>query len=164
MFENRNKEYCRMKGEINMFYGNYNCNNNQCCDIYQTLNKIERLQREAVSNELQEGCCRDVLGENDVCDTFNTRPITFYTAENRQIEFPTRRSDSGCGCDSGQKSCVFRVECVNNNTCQCRVLVEGKNRCGRNGYTATDSFVTIRLADIASCRCLPDTFVDLCIR
>lgn len=147
-----------------MFYGNYCCNNNNnnCCDIRETLRKIERLQREAVSTELQEGCCRDFLGEDNVCDTFNTRPITFYTAENRQFEFPVRRNDSGC--ERGQKSCVFRVECVNNDTCQCRVLVEGENQCGCPRYCSTDSFVTIRLCDIASCRCLPDTFVDLCIR
>lgn len=151
-----------------MFYGNYTCcnnnnsNNSNCCDIRETLQKIERLQNEAVSNELQEGCCRDTLGETNVCDLFNTRPITFYTAENRQVQFPICRSDSGCV--GGEKSCVFRVECVSNDSCQCRVLVEGKSKCGRPGYYATDSFVTIRLSDVASCRCLPDTFVDLCIR
>lgn len=147
-----------------MFYGNYCCNNNinNCCDIRQTLEKIERLQREAVSSELQEGCCKDVLGEDNICDLFNTRPITFYTAENRELEYPIRRYDSGCGCS--EKSCVFRVECVSNNSCQCRILVEGKIHCGRPSYHATDSFVTIKLSDISSFRCLPDTFVDLCIR
>lgn len=146
-----------------MFYGNYCCNNSNsnCCDIKETLRKIDRLQKEAVSSELQEGCCKDTLGESNVCDSFNTRPITLYTAENNEFEFPISRSDSGCS--GGQKSCVLRVECVNNDTCQCRVLVEGKNKCGRPGYCSTDSFVTIRLSDIASCRCLPDTFVDLCI-
>ncbi len=147
-----------------MFFEDYCYNNNSnCCDIRETLQKIDRLQREAVSSELQEGCCRDVLGEKDICDLFNTRPITLYTTENRQLEFPVQRCDSGCV--GGQKSCVFRVECVNNTTCQCRVLVEGKTQCGRcPSYCATDSFCTIRLCDIASCRCLPDTFVDLCIR
>lgn len=144
-----------------MFYGDY-CYNNNCCSIRQILTKIERLQRIAVSNELQEGCCKDTLGEVNVCDSFNTRPVTFYTAENRQLAFPISRSDSGC--DDDDKSCVFRVECVNNDSCQCRVLAEGERRCGRTSYYATDSLVTIRLADIASCRCLPDTFVDLCIR
>lgn len=93
---------------------------------------------------------------------FNTRPITFYNADNHELQFPVRRSDSGC--DGGQKSCVFRVECVSNNSCQCRVLVEEQSKCGRPKYNSTDSFVTIRLCDIASCRCLPDTFIDLCIR
>lgn len=47
MFQNINKEYFKMKGEKNMFYGNYCCNNNNnnCCDVRQTLEKIERLQR-----------------------------------------------------------------------------------------------------------------------
>ncbi len=148
-----------------MFYGNYNCNNNNnCCDINETLRKIDRLQKEAVGSEIQQGCCRDVLGEENICDTFNTRPITFYTAENRLCDYPINRYASGCGCDGEETSCVLRVECVNNNSCQCRVLVEGKSKCGRPSYYATDSFVTIRLSDIGSCRCLPDTFVDLCIR
>lgn len=146
----------------NYYYNNNNCNRN-CCGIRETLQKIERLQNEAVRNESQEGCCRDVLGEDNICNLFNTRPITLYTAENREMEFPVRRSDSGCrGTDC--KSCVFRVECVDSNSCMCRVLIEGDGRCGRTSYEATDSFVTIRLDDISSCRCLPDTFVDLCIR
>ena len=157
MFQKINKEYVKVKGVKNMFYGNCcynnNNNNNNCCDIRQTLEKIERLQREAVSNESQEGCCRDVLGEENICNLFNTRPITFYTAENRQLQYPVRRNDSGC--QGGEKSCVFRVECVNNDSCQCRILVEGKSQCGRPSYCATDSFVTIKLSD---------TFVDLCIR
>lgn len=144
-----------------MFYGNCNCNNN-CCDINQILRKIDRLQKEAVGSELQQGCCKDFLGEENLCDSFNTRPITLYTSENRELEFPIRRYASGC--DGDLKSCVLRVECVNNNSCQCRVLAEGRDKCGRPSYIATDSFVTIRLCDIASCRCLPDTFVDLCIR
>ncbi len=145
-----------------MFYGNYNCNNNNCCDITEILYKIVKLQREAVASEVQQGCCRDVLGEENICDTFNTRPVTFYTSENREIEFPVSRSTGGC--DREKKSNVFRVECVNNNTCQCRVLVECRNKCDCSGYCATDSFVTIKLDDIASCRCLPDTYVDLCIK
>ena len=145
-----------------MFYGNYNCYNNTCCDINQTLRKIDRLQKEAVASESQQGCCRDVLGENNIYDSFNTRPITLYTAENRICEYPIGRSASGC--DGEPTSCVLRVECVNNNAVQCRVLAEGKSKCGRTSYYATDSFVTIRISDIGSCRCLPDTFVDLCIR
>jgi hypothetical protein len=146
-----------------MFYGNYNCNYNNCCDIREILYKIVKLQREAVASELPQGCCRDVLGEENRCDSFNTRPVTFYTSENREMEFPVSRNESGCNREDNE-SCVFRVECVNNNTCQCRVLVECGRKCGRTEYCATDSFVTIRLDDIASCRCLPDTFVDLCIK
>lgn len=145
-----------------MFYGNCNCNNNNCCDIKETLRKVDRLQKQAVCSEIQEGCCKDCLGDDKICDLFNTRPITFYTCENHLLEFPVRRNDSGC--DGGERSCVLRVECVNNETCQCRVLTEENNQFGCNRFNATDSFVTIRLCDIASCRCLPDTFVDLCIR
>lgn len=163
MFQKFNKEYLKMEGAINMFFGNCCCNNNRnCCDIKETLEMIERLQKEAVCNELQEGCCKNFLGEDNVCELFNTRPITFYNADNHELQFPVRRSDSGC--DGDQKSCVFRVECVSNNSCQCRVLVEEQSKCGRPKYNSTDSFVTIRLCDIASCRCLPDTFIDLCIR
>lgn len=145
-----------------MFYGNYNCDYKTCCDIREILSKIVRLQREAVASEVQHGCCKDVLGEERISDLFNTRPVTFYTSENREMKFPVSRDESGCNRD--KESCVFRVECINNTTCQCRVLVECRSQCGRTGYCATDSFVTIRLSDIASCRCLPDTFVDLCIR
>lgn len=146
-----------------MFFEQSNCNCNRCCNIKEALEKIVNLQRNAVRGELQEGCCRDTLGDDNSCCQFNTRPVTFYTPENRIMEFPVNRRDSGCN-NGGLNSCVFRCECVNCDTCKCRVLVEGRseNRC--SSYIPTDSFFIVRLCDIGAIRCLPDTFVDLCIR
>ncbi len=147
-----------------MFFGECNCNrNNNCCNIKEALEKIVNLQNCAVKKESQEGCCRDCLGEENPCCEYNTRPVTFYTKENREMEFPISRRDSGCN-RNGETSCIFRCECVNCDTCRCRVLIEGRQDGGCRYLIPTDSFFIVRLCDIGAIRCLPDTFVDLCVR
>lgn len=143
-----------------------NQNNNRerlCCQpipddhVSKVLEKIIRMQKQALRIEADETCDREMFGIKERCET-NTRPITFYAHDRGEWMFPTNRESSGC--EGGEKSCVFRVEKVEDDTVTCRVL----DRVGGERFVSTDSFFTIKIDAIAAYRCLEDTFVEICIR
>jgi len=147
-------------------------------DIKVMLEKIVRLQSEAVRGELQEEMCdADSLGViGNVELKYNTRPIQIFTDQDNAWHCPVGRDNDSC--DGCEESCVFRVEKVENCTAIFRALIPCEKGCGneeifedcqdriphRRHYRSTDSFITVKFEKIAAIRCLKDSFVDLCIR
>jgi len=147
-------------------------------DIKILLEKIARMQREAVIGELQEEMCdADYLGVIEgVNIKYNTRPIQIFTDEDHAWHCPVGHDNDFC--DGCEKTCIFRVERIDNNVAIFRGLIpceKGcredhiKNECQDNiiehrHYKSTNSFITIKLDKIAAVRCLGDCFVDLCLR
>ena len=159
-----------MKGEINV---NNCCTVNNNDEIAVILEKIARLQREVVHEELEERFCdANCLGEDVVFNKLNTRPISVFTDDDEPWHCPTKRNEDGCNRNEHEETCVFRVEKVVNDSVVLRALKERRpsremNERGRNRherFESTDSFITIKLHRIAALRCFKDTFVDLCIR
>ena len=69
----------------------------------------------------------------------------------------TRESD----CDNtGETSCVFRVEKIDGNCCTFRVLVPNTDPTSPCAYAATDSFFTMNTDCVCAIKCLNDTCVD----
>lgn len=167
-------------------------NNKQirCCpdhcndEIAENLKKIAVLQKAAVREELAEQMCdADELGFNIGRPVkFNTRPIQLFTDDDKAYSCPIERNEDGCGDRDHEKSCVFRVEKIEEGTVTVRALVEcghqekceeseifevrgcEENREETKKFRSTNSFKTIKLENIAAFRCLKDTFVDICIR
>lgn len=132
-------------------------------EIRRILENINRIQREAVRDEIQEETCSARRFESRL-DAFNTRPIIFYGIDRQEWEFPINREDPGLIGDP-ELSSICRVENVVGDSVTCRVLrMIPTNNEAFPIFESTNSFFTLRLVDIASCRCLRDTFVDLCIR
>lgn len=143
--------------------------NNQCGrgggdEIKFLLEKIVKMQREAVRGELAEEMCDGFLGNNDLCRfRCNTRPLQIYTDDDKPWGLPTNRNEGGC--EEFDKSCTLRVEKVEDGTATFRALKDcGFDDGGHKKFESTDSFITIKLGCICALRCLHDTFVDLCIR
>ena len=146
--------------------------NYRCDEIAVILEKIAEIQRKAVRVEIREEFCdfgRLTAGEG--CGGFsecNTRPIQLFLCcggPERPLYVPIHRAQDGCNFEEGAKSCALRVEKVQNGAVTLRALKE-RHECEdpRMRYESTDSFLTVKLETIAAIRCLPDTFVDLCIR
>jgi Spore coat protein Z. len=156
---------------------NQNTINYEIDDIKILLEKIARMQREAVRDEVQEEMCDgEILG--DIASSnykYNTRPIQLFTDEDHAWHCPIGHDNDSC--DGCEQSCIFRVERVEHCTAIFRALIpcekgcrneEVTNECQDNipqhrHYKSTDSFITIKLDRIAAVRCLRDSFVDLCI-
>lgn len=132
------------------------CQPIQDAEISELCAKIISMQKRAVRSELDESCDREFLGFKERCET-NTRPVTFYAPDRGEWMFPVDREDSGCR--GGEKSCVFRLEKVEDDTVTCRVLDQDGDK-----FKSTDSFFILKIKDIAAIRCLEDVFVDICIR
>jgi len=146
-----------------------NCTNNNChgSEIRTILERINSLQKKAVKEEVRETCDLNSLRCEEPRFEINTRPITLYGCCDRQLLFPTEREDSGC-IGEENLSCVFRVEDVKCDVVTCRVLIPVEEAieevCNSVRFLSTNSFFTLKIADISAIRCLSDTFVDLCIR
>ena len=146
--------------------------------IKKTLEDIVKLQREAVVGELREEMCdARTLGVFDNVNLkFNTRPVQVFTDDDEPWKTKVNRNDDGC--HECEETCVFRVERVENGVAIFRALIhcekgcmneERREECREHKhchrmFKSTDSFITIKLANIAALRCLRDTFVNLCIR
>ena len=145
--------------------------NHRCDEIAMTLEKIVEIQRRAVREERREEFCdfgRLTNGEGCGFIECNTRPIQLFLCcggPERPWSLPIDREFDGCNIEGCEKSCVFRVERVQNGTVTVRALKE-KHECKdhRERFEATDSFEIIKLENITALRCLKDAFVDLCIR
>jgi len=145
-----------------------------CDDIALTLQKIICMQRDAVKEEIRDEFCDiSFLDGNEGCHRFNTRPIQVFTKEDKAWSCPVERDEDGCSDGDHVRSCVFRAEKIQRGSVILRVLVEkGHEECveehghekRKERFKSTSSFINIKLADIAAIRCLPDTFVDICIR
>lgn len=147
-------------------------------EIKVLLEKIIRLQREAVRGELQEEMCdADFLGVVDNVDLrYNTRPVQVFTNNDRAWRTPIGRNNDFC--DGCEETCIFRAERIEGDSAVFRALEPCERGCMheepcdechehtplRRRYKSTDSFITIRLDRISALRCLKDTFVDICIR
>jgi len=142
-------------------------------EVTTDLVRIIGMQRRAVREELNDEFCSSSRLGCGRRDEFNTRPIQLFTDDDKPWSVPIDRFASVCeGCP---KTCVFRVERVNNGCVTLRGLIDtgvhpefeevtGHGSCTKHKYLATDSFITLKLNCICAIRCLGDTFVDLCIR
>ena len=140
-------------------------NNTSNDEIKLLLEKIVAMQKEAVRGEIAEEMCDGFLGNNnDLCKfKCNTRPLQVYTDDDHPWSAPIERDEDGC--NNPEKSCVLRVEKVEDGVAVFRALkvcAEAENDHER--FKSTDSFITIKLGCICAIRCMKDTFVDLCIR
>jgi len=136
------------------------------CEIEVIIEKIIKLQKRAVIEEIKdEFCDSDYLGlticEKDRC---NTRPLVVFTHNNHPWLCPMD-DDSG-HCNEANTTCVLRAERLRNDSVIFRALKEiskpGEDRCNRE-FASTNSFITIKLENIAALRCLDDTFVRICL-
>ena len=130
---------------------------NSGCGIKSLLEKIERLQKEAVREELKEEMCdANRLGNSDACGLlkYNTRPIEIFCGCDHPWNCPIDRNST-----DGTMTNVFRVEKVEGDYAVFRAL-----EVDNDDLKSTNSFITIKLCNIDALRCLGDCFVDLCIR
>ena len=130
-------------------------------EIAMILDRIVAIQKASVQDEIEEKFCdHGFLEETKCAEEINTRPIVIYTDDDKPWTCSISREDGDCyGCCT---SCVFRVERVSNGVVTLRALKE--SCCRDRRFESTNSFITIRLHNIAAIRCLRDTFVNLCIR
>lgn len=144
-----------MKGENKNMACCINNNISRTTDcITNLLKKINTLQRNAIKSE-DESCARDYLGNPCICQ-YNTRPIVLYNCGGGTFEYPV---SNDCSEDT-PTSCILRVESVDNGCVTCRVLIQTDDQ--NPIIEPTNSFVTIKIDCICSCRCLPDAYLDIC--
>jgi len=128
------------------------------------------MQKTAVREEIQEEMCDGRLGAcaNLGGPKFNTRPLEIYTINDHAWSCPIDRENPACKNDCDERTCILRVEKVEGECATFRALKHANHDCGdgrhKHKYEQTDSFITIKIKDIAAVRCLRDTFVNLCIR
>jgi len=138
-------------------------------EICRLLVDICKMQKDAVREEIQEEMCDGRLGACSRLGAarFNTRPLEIYTEGDRAWECPVDRENPCCVIGDDERSCILRVEKVVGGTATFRALKHHPQGCGEGHhhekYESTDSFITIKLEDIAAIRCLRDCFVNLCI-
>ena len=120
------------------------CNKEQgnCGCISDILSKILCLQKQDFDNENYSGCDKPYLGP--ICNTicYNTRPIMLYNG--------TRQTN---------QTNIFRVEALDECCCTVRLLNQNEET---NTLTGTNEFATINLNCCGACKCLTDTYIDLC--
>jgi len=135
-----------------------NNNRNNC--ITEILQVILVLQQSACGpDSCLDSCDRPMLG----CGTpinCNTRPVTLYTCcgNGTPWSMPTTR-EADCT-NTGDTSCVFRIEKLDGNCATFRVLVPNTDTTSLCAYEATDSFFTINTDCVCAIKCLNDTCVD----
>ena len=133
-----------------------NCSENNCSScIFDILKKILVLQKREFNQENFVGCDKPFLGPALASVCYNTRPIQLYTFSTGQPwSFNYTLADGTTGISN-----VFRVEALDDCCCTCRLLYLNAET---NQYASTGQFVTIDLHCCGACRCLSDTFIDLC--
>jgi len=128
------------------------------------------MQKAAVREEIQEEMCDGKLGACARLGAakFNTRPLEIYTHDDRAWFCPVDRENPCCKAEGEARTCIMRVEKVEGDCATFRALKHHGHEChdanNRHKFEQTDSFITIKIADIAAIRCLRDCFVNLCIR
>jgi hypothetical protein len=145
-----------------------NNNNSPCSCIREILKIILILQENAEPNERRlDTCDKRVLGNDEECRMFNTRPITLYTDDsNGRIPWSMPISKDPF---EDRESHIFRVEKIDDCCCTFRVLVPVRCERHEDGceedrddikLRATNSFFTMNINCICCVKCLEDTFVD----
>jgi len=129
-------------------------------EIGKILEKIVELQKNAVYEEIKEERCDfGQLGSRiSNADECNTRPVTVFTDDDTPWNCPINRDTDSCDA-AHERTCILRIEKVDGGVATFRALKEDTGK-----LLQTDSFITIKLANISAIRCLKDTFVDLSIR
>ena len=143
-------------------------------EITKLLVNICKMQKEAVREEIQEEMCDGKLGKCAELGRakFNTRPLEIYTDDDKAWSCPVDRENPCCKSEGDKRTCILRVEKVVDGCATFRALKHHSNECveghreghGHERFKSTDSFITIKLENIAAIRCLKDCFVNLCIR
>ncbi len=116
--------------------------------LLDVLNMIDNLQKSVTGcEENNDSCTRPLLGINNSL-VYNTRPVTFYLADNSllTVDYGTDSSSS-----------VFRVENVSGNCVTVRILAENVEK----AYVTTNEMATINIDCIAAIRCLDDISITL---
>jgi len=132
------------------------CNNEGCRAFTDTLCTIVKLQRQEQCFDNPGTCDRPYLGINNNSNTYNTRPVTFYSCPNYTLWTMPYTLNGTTGTSS-----VFRVEAVEDCCCTCRVLAPNPDTTEQvqTPYVATDSYFTLNLRCIGAMRCLDDTYI-----
>ncbi|MDD2434683.1 MAG: CotY/CotZ family spore coat protein [Bacilli bacterium] len=135
-----------------------------CNCIAEILKVILILQQNACPDEAcLETCDRGFLGCNVASVKCNTRPIMLFTScgNGEPWSMPINKADDNCQ-NQGPKSCVFRIEKLDECCATFRVLAPNPDSCEATTrpYVETNSFFTMNLECVCSIRCLPDTYVD----
>lgn len=143
-----------------------NQNNTFKDEITKILEKIDVLQKSAVIEEVQEKYCDfGILGEETCRFECNTRPVMLFTDDDQPWHCPIESDEDECHEERRERTCVFRVEKVENGAVVLRALKEkNHDEDNRSKFKSTNSFITIKIQNISALRCLKDTFIDLCIR
>lgn len=130
-----------------------------CNCISEILLTILLLQKNSgQSKKCLETCDKGFLGESTSSCCYNTRPIMIFNNCGDVWSMPTSKTDIVCN-NEVTTSCVFRIEKLDDCCATFRVLESTNN----TDWTATDSFFTIDLTCACAIKCLPDTFIDLCV-
>jgi len=132
--------------------------NNNCC-ISDILNTIVILQNNCnkISNT-QNTCDSPILGRQNNCFTYNTRPLSLYNCMGVELSFPY--SFTYDGEELTGTSSVLRVERVENCCAVCRILAPNPNATELSPYIASNDFVTVNLDCTCAIRCLTDTYIS----
>ena len=134
-----------------------NCSDNNCSScISDILKKILILQKQDFECDNFIGCDKPFLGpvRENIC--YNTRPIILYNCcSGIPWTFDYTLPDG-----TTSSSNVLRIESMDECCATCRILYPSTTTPGQ--YISTGQFVTIDLKCCGACRCLNDTFVDLC--
>ena len=132
--------------------------NNNCC-ISDILNTIVILQNNCNKVEnIQNTCDSPILGRQNSCLSYNTRPLSLYNCTGSVLSFPcstTYEEEKVVGTSS-----VLRVEKVEGCSCTCRVLAPNPDQTSPNPYVTTNDFVSINLDCTCAIRCLADTYIS----
>lgn len=151
----------------------YMCNSNNdngCCDpcanncIAEILQVICVLQANASPSTCLNSCDRPALGGGSRCIICNTRPIQLYTGCGNGVPWsmPISRETGNCSESPGDVSCVFRIEKIDGCCATFRVLAPNEEPSAISPYVATDSIFTMDINCLCCCRCLNDTYVEIC--
>lgn len=118
-------------------------NNNYILDILRLINN---LQNNVINNDLNSGCTKPFLGNNDLA-LYNTRPVSFYLCNTSPLTITYPDGESS----------VFRVENIDGNCITVRLLATDEN----DNLISTNEFATVNINCIAAIRCLNDINLTL---
>lgn len=129
--------------------------NRDCC-FKNILKVIDVLQKNTCpNNECAEGCTRPFLGNFLAADTYNTRPVTFYSKDGTLYTVPYTINGTT------EYSSVFRVEKVHDCCVTLQILAPNRNSSEPvRAYIGTNQYITINLNCVCVLQCLEDVIVD----
>ncbi len=130
--------------------------NRDCC-FKNILKVIDVLQKNTCPNNIcEEGCTKPFLGIFLNGDSYNTRPITFYSKDGTLYTAPYTLNGTT------QESSVFRVEKVKDCCATLQILAPNPDPSGSpiRPYIRTNQYITINLECICALQCLEDVIVE----